>query len=457
MFDILKKIKQYVTLKKLIDTLERLQKERTFDDLLNALRLKLLMIRLTKIIENWDKRNQIFLIMHYLRLWNVKAKKIKERDDALEEALKRINDKRIQNDTKTLIDTFLIKKINHDILSARALEFLKRLKQTTDKNKKFTDLSETLIKSRDSLLKDNTNNLVNAVYKVYHYIKIKKLIKKIEDLQKILALRKLFNAGIPNKFCELYKKFAKQKMLNPERELFDLLKSDSLFKQALGDNNLKLYLLLRKYFIRKCADVMEGSSRLYRLLYLIKLVLMHKTIAYQRFVREMIRRWRFSSFIQNMARRKLELLYKNLHVSYLQVANEVFGDKGVGDASVVKEFERFSNKIGTFVNENYQFSYEANFCENINKKYIFQPVEMLMDKEGPSHLIGISGSGGDINSIDLNEDYYVDQDLVGETVGKYKSETNKSASRFAGTGKALKPNESKDSSRNISNAKKKKY
>jgi len=118
--------------------------------------------------------------MHYLRLWNVKAKKIKERDDALEEALKRINDKRIQNDTKTLIDSFLIKKINHDILSARALEFLKRLKRTTDKNKKFTDLSETLIKSRDSLLKDNTNNLVNAVYKVYHYIKIKILIKKLK-------------------------------------------------------------------------------------------------------------------------------------------------------------------------------------------------------------------------------------------------------------------------------------
>ena len=65
MFDILKKIKQYVTLKKLIDTLERLQKERTLDDLLNGLRLKLLMNRLTKIIENWDKRNQIFLIMHY--------------------------------------------------------------------------------------------------------------------------------------------------------------------------------------------------------------------------------------------------------------------------------------------------------------------------------------------------------------------------------------------------------
>lgn len=74
---------------------------------------------------------------------------------------------------------------------------------------------------------------------------------------------------------------------------------------------------------------------------------MHKKISNQRFFRELIRKWRFIAFTKKMARRKLELMYKNLHASYMQMADEIFGDDEV-NPSVIKQFEMFGNNVGMF-------------------------------------------------------------------------------------------------------------
>ena len=54
---------------------------------------------------------------------------------------------------------------------------------------------------------------------------------------------------------------------------------------------------------------------------------MFKGVTENRFIREIIRKWRFISFAKIMAKRKLELMYKNLHVSYLH--NRFFGFKRI--------------------------------------------------------------------------------------------------------------------------------
>ena len=68
--------------------------------------------------------------------------------------------------------------------------------------------------------------------------------------------------------------------------------------------------------------------------------------------------------------------------------------------------------------------------QRISKKYVFQPVEILVDKEGSSHIYGLTNQ--EIDSKDLNDDYYIDKDFEEQTEGKYKSETNKSLSKFNG-------------------------
>ncbi|MCQ2965107.1 MAG: hypothetical protein MJ203_06040, partial [archaeon] len=258
---------------------------------------------------------------------------------------------------------------------------------------------------------------------------VKHLNDKILDKKK-WAWDNLLDKYRACKFADLYKKWSNQTILPPKRDLVDLLKAEYSYMNGLGAKNCDLFKLLRRYWIKLVCDSMVAPSRVYRLLYLIKMVMMHKTIAYQRFIRELVRKWRFSSFIFAISRRKLELMYKNLHVSYLQMANEIFGDKGGSNASLTKEFERLSNTMGLFTNEDFSASVESNYCERINKKYVFQPMQILLEKEGHTQFFS---SGIEIeDSGENNEDYYVDRELDGETIGKYKQDTNKSKSSSFG-------------------------
>jgi hypothetical protein len=259
---------------------------------------------------------------------------------------------------------------------------------------------------------------------------IPSLIKFLNDKflnHKKWAWEKLADNDRAMKFCKLYRTFADKTINQPKRDLVDLLKAEHSYMNGLGAANCDLFKLLRRYWIKLVCDSMLGPSRIYKILYLIKMVMMHKTIAYQRFIRELVRKWRFSAFILSISRRKLELMYKNLHVSYLQMANDLFGEKTEKNASVVKEFERIVTKMGMFTNEDYNSVNEENFCEKITKRYVFQPMPLLLEKDGPTQFFA---SGIEIeDSGENNEDYYVDQELGGETIGKYKQETNKSNSK----------------------------
>ena len=99
---------------------------------------------------------------------------------------------------------------------------------------------------------------------------------------------------------------------------------------------------------------------------------MHTNIAAQRYYREIIRKWRFISFTKKMARKKMELMYKNLHASYLQMADDIFGEDKV-NPSVWKEFERFGSNVGMFTGQEKEIEEELNkkYYSTIDKKYTF--------------------------------------------------------------------------------------
>jgi hypothetical protein len=104
---------------------------------------------------------------------------------------------------------------------------------------------------------------------------------------------------------------------------------------------------------------------------------MFKGMTENRFIREIIRKWRFISFAKIMAKRKLELMYKNLHVSYLQMANEFFGEEETTNTtSVLKEFERFGTDLGMWSNESPEKVPESGYCKKVNRKYVFEPIKV---------------------------------------------------------------------------------
>ena len=74
-----------------------------------------------------------------------------------------------------------------------------------------------------------------------------------------------------------------------------------------------------------------------------------------------------------MARKKLELMYKNLHASYLQMADEIFGDDNNVNPSVFKEFERFGTNVGMFTGQEPEIDEELNkkYYSTVDKKYVF--------------------------------------------------------------------------------------
>ena len=74
-----------------------------------------------------------------------------------------------------------------------------------------------------------------------------------------------------------------------------------------------------------------------------------------------------------MARRKLELMYKNLHASYMQMADEIFGDDQV-NPSVIKQFEMFGNNVGMFTAQDAEVTEDLKkkFYTTVDKRYVFK-------------------------------------------------------------------------------------
>ena len=200
---------------------------------------------------------------------------------------------------------------------------------------------------------------------------VKFLQRKI-NYKIIDVLERLQDNARHKKFEEIMRNYAVKSILNPKAILVDFIYRDAKYSASRPIYQIKLFKLFRRKFIQELYYSLEEPAKLYQLYYLVNVTSMHKKITIQRFYRELIRKWRFAAFAKKMARKKLELMYKNLHASYLQMADEFFGEDSV-NPSVIKEFEMFGNNVGMFTGENPQIGEEINkkYYANVEKKYIF--------------------------------------------------------------------------------------
>ena len=215
-----------------------------------------------------------------------------------------------------------------------------------DKSKIYLALVSYLVKILDGLIKNNKKNSFNNIKK-------KSILERL-----IIALRKyIYYKEKPN-FQEFIERL---------RILIDKYEHD-------GPQKVKLFKLLRKIIIKKLFIYKEKVYHFNKIAYLVNLTIFNIEISRSRWLRKIIRKWRFITFMKKMARRKLELMYKNLHCSYLEMINTIFSEEET-NPSVMKELERFGNGIGLYVNESPYEEREERFCLGIKKKYLFQPVE----------------------------------------------------------------------------------
>ena len=197
------------------------------------------------------------------------------------------------------------------------------------------------------------------------------LTKFLEDKiqeRKNYSMNKLKQNNKSKKLYSLFTKYINKKLV-PDKDYF--------YKQFIklatnGEKQKDLYELLRKYLIKKKLFIaVSHLSRFLKLFYLIKLTIVNKDITDKRFLRILIRKWRFLSFSRVVSKKKMSILYKNFHINYLEMVNDVFGEEKNENPSVIKEFERFGANVGMWENEHPDFVEESKYCQNVRKNFKF--------------------------------------------------------------------------------------
>ena len=260
-----------------------------------------------------------------------------------------------------------------DFLNRLFLNRLKHSQFSYTENQASTHQAPTTkfsFKSQSKKPSEKTDKLA-PIKKVIPFF-VKFLDNKITE-RKQQTLSKLKQNDLYSRFCNLYKNYALKKQIKPKKEIIKNLKEKSNYEDTKGEYISRLYSLIKKKYVNHITTSLENPHRMFKLIYLLRVLKLNKDVAKGRFLRELIRKWRFSAFVKKMARKKLELMYKNLHVSYLQMANEVFGDEDENNPSVIKEFERFGSNLGMFNSEDAQMNEEINkrYYSNVTKKYVF--------------------------------------------------------------------------------------
>ena len=258
----------------------------------------------------------------------------------------------------------------------------------------YADRMESTNKPTTTKLKFNKKIIKNNKIIVDKQAIIKKCIPSLVSyLDKKVRERKqnTFNefkkAYASKKFCDLLKAFSNKKILPPKSDVINEMKREAKYSETRPQYQAKLFKLLRKKYIREIVTKLEEPSRLYKLFYLVNVTQMHKKITGQRFFRELIRKWRFIAFTKKMARRKLELMYKNLHASYMQMADEIFGDDEV-NPSVIKQFEMFGNNVGMFTAQEPEVGEEMNkkYYTTVDKRYVFKNDREISNEMRKSYI-----------------------------------------------------------------------
>ena len=154
-----------------------------------------------------------------------------------------------------------------------------------------------------------------------------------------------------------------------------------------GEKQKNLYIILRKYLILKLLfKNIEEPYRLMKLIFLMKISIINQEISDKRWLRVLIRKWRFYSFGINISKKKMSALYKNFHINYLEMVKDIFGEEKLENPSVIKEFERFGASVGIWENENPDYIEEKKFVKQYKKRLTFHRPKQLDEKKIDDNL-----------------------------------------------------------------------
>ena len=345
-------------------------------DLIRKIQLKSLFDKL-----NQKKKNCILLE-------DISSVFIKCNDKLLEDSKKNLTEKLYKLYVYKLLEKLVNSfenYFNKNVKDTQFKDFFYNLKQIYISKSEFTEnFSKELNKKHEDRVKFNftkktknpkkvqSKNIQRSPYKYVVPHMVNRLNKLMNDNIKFILF--IIKSHV---FTKELEKYSKKKVLNPFiynlRTYYDYLLS-------IPNNKSCLKTLFRKYFFKQLGNGMIPIVRVIKIAYLLKITFMNSDLAKKHFLREIIRKWKFISFMKRVAKKKMETMYKAMHLNYISMANEVFGDE---DNGIIKEFEVFGNSIGMFTNEDLE-TYEdmkKKFYKGVKKRYMFEATEVFTDEE----------------------------------------------------------------------------
>ena len=109
LYDLRHRLIDFLNLRDLTDKLRFRFTKTGYDQFKEGVDYITLLKFLKRLFENWDDRNRLLILRKYLKKWNDKARKLKEREDRLKDALDEIEKRQKDNLLKMLKQLQMLK------------------------------------------------------------------------------------------------------------------------------------------------------------------------------------------------------------------------------------------------------------------------------------------------------------------------------------------------------------
>jgi len=238
---------------------------------------------------------------------------------------------------------------------------------------------------------------------------LKKLLLNMVSHRKQWAFSKIRNKFMGGTVFGALTKINDRKINNAKKHFFSIMFGKYKHKKNLQG-------LFRSYYLYRLRAALDPMAKMNQLMYLVRVIFMNRDISSNRFMREVVRRWRFVIFMKKLAKQKMEAMYKSMHLNYLNMACEVFGD---GENGMVQEISGFTEGMGLFSNVDVseKENEKKNNVKAMVKRYQFGSVEAknydVNPEESQIHQEGT-------NNYDEGTEFYYDEGIGDATQGRYK-------------------------------------
>lgn len=132
-----------------------------------------------------------------------------------------------------------------------------------------------------------------------------------------------------------------------KRHLWNAFLNQLTIKVNLFNNNEmkvnSLFKLLKVNYLLKLKTEIKEFNKINKLIYLLKVTFMHKSIIKNKFLTNIFKKWLFNAKLNKLTREKVSMLYKNMHLSYLNMVQELSAYEYIQSFQKFSVYDDYSN------------------------------------------------------------------------------------------------------------------